>query len=40
MNKIKDFIESIVEGLADLLSPPPAPVPIPVRTRPHHRPRR
>lgn len=40
MNKIKDVINGILEGLAEILTPPPAPVPIPVRTRPQQRPRR
>jgi len=40
MSKIKDIIESILGGLADLLAPPPAPVPVRVRPRPQQRPRR
>lgn len=40
MDKIKDIINGILEGLAEILTPQPEPVPIPVRTRPHHRPRR
>ncbi len=40
MNKIKEFIEGILDGLSEVLSPQPEPIPIPIRTRPHQRPRR
>lgn len=40
MAKIKDIIDRILDGIADVLSPEPDPVPVPARANSAKRPRR